>query len=60
MTDPDQRRRLAEELDALRRELDELKRSLPKHSLTASQWMRIEELEEAIAAKQAELDRKEG
>lgn len=54
--DPD-RLRLEAEIAALRRELEELMRSLPRHSLKPTQLLRIEELEEAIAEKEAALAR---
>ena len=49
--------RLEEEITLLRRELEELTRSLPRHSVKPTQMLRIEELEEAIAEKEAALAR---
>jgi ElaB/YqjD/DUF883 family membrane-anchored ribosome-binding protein len=49
--------RLEQEIAALQRELDELVRSLPQHSVKASQMLRIEALEDAIAEKRAEVER---
>lgn len=46
---------IEQELERLRRELDELQKSLPRHSVKASQLMRIEELEEAIREKENQL-----
>ena len=37
-------------LDALERELEQLKQQLPRHSVPAALLLRIEELEEDIAA----------
>ena len=51
----DKHQQLQQEIAALQQELDELTASLPKHSIKASQLMRIEELEDQIAEKQAEL-----
>ncbi len=48
---------LQQEITALQRELEELTASLPKHSIKASQLMRIEELEDQIAEKQSALTR---
>lgn len=39
------------DLIALERELEQLKQQLPRHSVPMSLWMRIEELEEEIAAR---------
>ncbi|HEC24270.1 MAG TPA: histidine kinase [Chloroflexi bacterium] len=50
-----QKQQLEQEIAALRRELDELLASLPKHSVKPTQMMRIEELEDLIAQKQATL-----
>jgi hypothetical protein len=44
MTDQDRQQRIA----ALAKELDNLKRSLPAHSLKPAMLIRIEELEEEI------------
>ncbi len=52
-----ERERLQGELAELRRELEELEASLPKHSVKSSQMMRIEDLEDAIAEKEAALSR---
>ncbi len=49
--------RLEEEITLLCRELEELTRSLPRHSVKPTQMLRIEELEEAIAEKEAALAR---
>jgi uncharacterized small protein (DUF1192 family) len=49
---PDRAERLAE----LERECAELIASLPKHSVTAAQLLRIEDLEEQIAVLHAELE----
>ncbi len=46
MTDQDRQQRIV----ALTTELDNLKRSLPAHSLKPAMLMRIEELEEEIEA----------
>jgi hypothetical protein len=54
-TDKDRRKRLKGELAELRRELRELEASLPRHSVKPSQLIRIEELEDAIAEKEAAL-----
>jgi replicative DNA helicase len=48
---------LQQEITSLQRELDELNTSLPKHSIKASQLIRIEELEDQIAEKKAMLAR---
>ncbi len=57
-TQPDaDRLRLEAEIAALRRELEELTRSLPRHSLKPLHLLRIEELEQAIAEKEAALAR---
>lgn len=42
------REHIEQELAELRRELEELTRSLPRHSIKAAQVLRIEELEDAI------------
>jgi hypothetical protein len=52
-----ERERLQGELAELRRELEELEASLPKHSVKSSQMMRIEDLEDAIAEKESALAR---
>lgn len=52
-----QLRCLEEEIARLRHELEELTRSLPRHSIKPTQMLRIEELEEAIAEKEAALAR---
>lgn len=57
MEGPGELEKLEREIAELRRELDELERSLPKHSVKPSQMMRIEELEELIAQKEAEIER---
>lgn len=41
-------------LARLRREYEELRASLPAHSIPAAMLLRLEELEEAIAALEAE------
>lgn len=46
---------LEQEIAALKCKLKALMQNLPKHSVKASQLMRIEELEERIAEKEAEL-----
>lgn len=53
----DKRAQLERDLIALRRELEELEANLPKHSIKSSQLMRIEDLEDAIAEKEAALSR---
>jgi chromosome segregation ATPase len=53
----DRREQIEQELAELRRELEELEASLPKHSIKSSQLMRIEDLEDAIAEKEAALSR---
>lgn len=53
----DKHQQLKQEIVTLQRELDELTASLPKHSIKASQLIRIEELEDQIAEKQAALAR---
>jgi septal ring factor EnvC (AmiA/AmiB activator) len=53
----DSRKQLERELAELRRELKELEASLPKHSVKSTQLIRIEELEDAIAEKEAALAR---
>lgn len=53
MTPPDDR---AARLAALRRERDELAASLPAHSVPAAMLIRLEDLEDEIAALQATLD----
>lgn len=50
-----QRSKLEEEIATLQRELEELTASLPRHSIRALHMMRIEELEDQIAEKQAVL-----
>ncbi len=50
MTDQERKQRLV----ALAQELDNLKRSLPAHSLKPAMLIRIEELEEQIEALQRE------
>jgi hypothetical protein len=57
--DGNRREQLERELAELRRELKELEASLPKHSVKSSQMMRIEDLEDAIAEKEAALSRLE-
>ena len=52
MTTPDD---LAARLAALRREYDELAASLPAHSVRAAMLIRLEDLEDEIAALQAAL-----
>lgn len=39
------------DLDALERELEQLKQQLPRHSVPPALLLRIEELEEEIAAR---------
>ena len=53
----DRREQLERELAELKRELQELEASLPKHSVKPAQMMRIEDLEDAIAEKEAALSR---
>ncbi len=53
----DRRGRLEREIAVLEAELEELRRSLPRHSVTAAHLIRIEDLEEAIAEKRAALAR---
>lgn len=55
MPDPTPEERL-NQLAALRREYAEVEASLPKHSVPASMLIRLEELEDAIAALEAALD----
>lgn len=52
-----ERRRLAGDLADLQRELDELTRSLPEHSIKPGHMLRIDDLEEAIAEREAALNR---
>lgn len=54
---PDQRQQLTQELAELQRQLHELTRSLPQHSIKPGHMQRIDELEEAIAERQAALRR---
>lgn len=51
---------LAREIADLKHQLAELEASLPKHSVKASQMLRIEDLEDQIVAKQRALDRLQG
>jgi HPt (histidine-containing phosphotransfer) domain-containing protein len=46
----------AERLAELERELEQLKKQLPKHGLKPSTLARIDELEEEIAALKASLE----
>jgi hypothetical protein len=46
----------AARLAALRRERDEVEASLPKHSVPASMVVRLEELDDQIAALEAALN----
>ena len=43
----------AEQLAALKRERDEVTASLPKHSVTAAMLVRLEDLDDEIAALEA-------
>jgi hypothetical protein len=52
-TDPHDPR--AERLAALKREYAERRASLPAHSVSAAQLIRLEELEDEIAALRAEI-----
>ncbi len=54
MTEP-QQADLQAKLEALRHEYDELERALPRHSVKASQIMRLEALEDSIADVEAAL-----
>jgi septal ring factor EnvC (AmiA/AmiB activator) len=54
-TNKDRQKQLERELAELRRELKELEASLPRHSVKPAQLLRIEDLEDAIAAKEAAL-----
>ena len=51
------REQLEQELAELRRELEELVASLPRHSVKPAQLLRIEDVEDAIAEKEAALSR---
>ena len=55
--DKDRQKQLERELAELRRELQELEASLPKHSVKPAQMMRIEDLEDAIEKKETALSR---
>lgn len=58
MSDPQplpQAKQLVREISELERQLNELKRNVPMHSASVSQLVRIEELEEELAAKKAQL-----
>jgi hypothetical protein len=44
------------DLAMLERELEQLKRQLPRHSIPPALILRIEELEEAIATRRAQHD----
>jgi hypothetical protein len=54
-TKEERRQKIERELAELRHELEELEASLPKHSVKPSQLVRIEDLEDAIAEKEAAL-----
>ena len=49
------RQQLEEQIGQLQRELEELTKSIPAHSMKASMLIRIEELEDDIAQLQAQL-----
>jgi ribosomal protein L29 len=51
----DQHDQRAERLAALKREYDECRASLPAHSVPAAHLIRMEELEDEIAALRAEI-----
>ncbi len=53
--EPTQREALEKELAELQREFKEVEGSLPRHSVKASQLIRLEELEDQIEEIQAQL-----
>jgi hypothetical protein len=57
MNDEKRRDDLRRQLSGLRREHEELSRSLPRHSIKPSQMMRLEDLEDEIEEIEAALAR---
>lgn len=51
----DGEKQLLAEIARLEREIEEVRRSLPKHSVQASHWMRLEELEAQLEAAREAL-----
>lgn len=60
MSNTDPAKELRERLEARRRELEDLRKALPAHSLRPHQLMEVEEMEDKIADLEEELSALEG